>query len=64
MTLSVMALSRSTSSNMSWWSWKAELLINIPRTTYSTQVQPVFLHNSGLGFYVHPRLLTLPRPVQ
>lgn len=30
MTLSVMALSRSTSSSMSWWSWRAELLSGTP----------------------------------
>lgn len=29
MTLSVMALSRSTSSSMSWWSWRAELVSSV-----------------------------------
>lgn len=36
MTLSVMALSLSTSSSMSWWSWKAELLSSVPQG-FSTQ---------------------------
>jgi hypothetical protein len=49
MTLSVMALSRSTSRSMSWWSWKTELLSNCPtvssRSPAQSQVGPFFLHS-------------------
>lgn len=40
MTLSVMALSRSTSSSMSWWSWRAELLSQTPILLTGTPAQP------------------------